>query len=499
MQKTNLDLSVKTYADQSTNKTAMIGIYIMNAVLALAYAVELVKGARTPISYAIVAALCIFPCIFSQLIYTKKKDATSIRYILGIGFILLYAYVMFTASNNLTFCYIIVAFVMLVVYIDIRFLIRLAVTALVINVAKVVYTASTKGLSPEEVTSTEIIFACLILTFVFMFMAVRKISLINEAHVNKATTEKEQSDELLHTTLEVASAISADIQNVVVETEHLKEAIEQTSYAMNDLTNGANDAAIAMEAQASSTANISAHIKDVEDSTQNILNESKETQNNLELGSKTMEALMQQVKNSEATGVLVTEKVTGLKEYADRMQEIMGLISNVAHKTGLLALNASIEAARAGEAGRGFGVVASEISSLSDQTNAAAGDITELIKNIGNSIEEAAEAMNLLLESSEIQNKYVGTTAENFKSIYSSSKGIISEATNLKKVVDRVAAENHRIESQIEQVTSITEEVTARSEETLEACNLNLESIEEVVVIMDNLKKEAGKLQKEGN
>ena len=151
MQKTNLDLSVKTYADQSTNKTAMIGIYIMNAVLALAYAVELVKGARTPISYAIVAALCIFPCIFSQLIYTKKKDATSIRYILGIGFILLYAYVMFTASNNLTFCYIIVAFVMLVVYIDIRFLIRLAVTALVINVAKVVYTASTKEIGRAHV------------------------------------------------------------------------------------------------------------------------------------------------------------------------------------------------------------------------------------------------------------------------------------------------------------------------------------------------------------
>lgn len=75
MQKTNLDLAVKKNADCSTNKTAMTGIYIMNAVLALAYAVELLKGARSPLSYAIVALLCILPCIISQLFYRKKKDS----------------------------------------------------------------------------------------------------------------------------------------------------------------------------------------------------------------------------------------------------------------------------------------------------------------------------------------------------------------------------------------------------------------------------------------
>lgn len=498
MQKTNFDLSVKKYADQSTNKTAMTGIYIMNAVLALAYAVELIKGTRTPLSYAIVAALCVLPCIIAQLLYFKKKDSKNIRQVLGIGFLLLYGYVMFTSSTNLTFCYIIVSFVMLVVYIDMKFLISLGIAALIINIVKVGYTAATSGLSAEEITNTEIIFACLILTFVFIVMAVKKISLINSAHVEKANTEKEQSEELLATTLEVAAAISANIENVVVETEHLKEAIGQTSYAMNDLTNGANDASAAMEEQASSTERIGNHIKGVEASTNTILDESLQAQTNLEQGRKTMEELMQQVKTSEATGVLVTEKVTGLKEYADRMQEIMGLITNVAEQTGLLALNASIEAARAGEAGRGFGVVASEISSLSDQTNDAAGDITELIKNIVKSIEETTNAMSLLLESSQVQNQYVGATAENFEKIYNSTKGIMIEANNLKNAVDVVTAENIQIEERIGQVASITEEVTARSEETLEACKLNLESVEEVAAIMDNLKEEARKLQQEG-
>ena len=497
MPKMNYDLSLKKYADQSKNKTAMVGVYTMDAVLAIAYAIELMKGARTPASYAIVAVLCILPCIIAQLIYMKKKDSSLIRYILGGGFMLLYGYVMLTTTSVLSFCYVIVAFVILMVYIDIKLLSVMGASALLINVVQVVYKAVTIGLSAADITNTEIVFACLILTGLFVILALKKVEQINNANIQKAEWEKGQSEELLKTTLSVAAVITENIENVVVETENLKEAIGQTRYAMSDLSSGANDASAAMEEQAASTERIGAHIRRVELSAGKIISESQEAQGYLEQGDRVMKNLMEQVKASETSGKLVTEKVTGLKEYADRMQEIMGLISNVAEQTGLLALNASIEAARAGEAGRGFGVVASEISGLSEQTNAATEDITELIRNIVTSIDEAADAMGLLLESSEEQNKHVGTTAERFEQIYKSTKGIIDQAVNLKQAIDEVMEENHQIEEKIEHVSSITQEVTARSEETLEACNMNLESIEEVAVIMENLKEEARKLQKE--
>lgn len=495
MEKKAWDLSEKKYANQSTNKTAMTGIFIMNAVLALAYAIELVKGVRSPMSYAIVLTFCMLPCIVSLILYRSKPDSGAVRYVMGIGFLCLYGYIMMTSSTNLVFCYIIVAFVMLVVYIDIKFLLTLGCVALLINIVKVVVTASTTGLSPVEVTNTEITFACLILTGAFTIMATKKIQKINYAHIVKATIEKEQSESLLKTTLEVATAISDNIANVAVETEHLKEAIGQTRYAMNDLSSGANDAAAAMEEQAASTERIGKRITDVDDSVSSIIEESHAAQNNLNQGNEVMKELLQQVKNSEVSGKIVTEKVTGLKEYAERMQDIMGLISNVAEQTGLLALNASIEAARAGEAGRGFGVVASEISSLSEQTNEATEDITKLIGAITASIAEAAAAMEELLSSSQKQNVYVEATAENFEKIYGSTQGIIEQAARLKNAVDMVTEENRQIEEKIEHVTSITEEVTARSEETLEACTLNLESVEEVSVIMENLREEAERLQ----
>ncbi|MBQ9765244.1 MAG: hypothetical protein IJW18_03495 [Lachnospiraceae bacterium] len=492
----NMDLSDKKYAEQSRNKTALIGMHTVNTVLVLAYLIEVLKQDRTWLSYMGVVLTAVVPSVVAQIMYGAKKEAAAIRYILGYGYLLLYIYVLFTAATDLTFCYIIVGFVMLMVYADIKFLYGLAGVALLANVSRLVYIAMTKGLSAQDITNAEIIFACLILTSVFAIMSAKRISLINEANVDKAENEKEQVDALLNSTLEVAASITESISSVAVETESLKDGIEQTSVAMSDLSDGANEVSATMQEQMASTQVIHEHIDEVVASVGNILEDGNEAQASLKEGNTVMAELLELVKKSEESGVLVTQKVTGLKEYADRMQEIMGLISNVADQTGLLALNASIEAARAGEAGRGFGVVATEISTLSAQTNAATNDITDLIHDIVVSIDEVADAMSQLLENSQTQNRCVGVTADNFEKIHEKTQGIIDQAAQLKKAVDIVADENQQIEEKIGQVSSITQEVTARSAETLENCNMNLRSVEEVAAIMDSLRDEARKLER---
>lgn len=497
MQKENLDLTQEKYANQSRNVTTLKGLHVLNGVLIVAYLIELIKGVRTPISYLIVACMCLIPSIAAQLIYFKKKDSALIRYILGYGFLLFYAYAMFTTSTELSFCYIIVTFVILLVYVDIKFLFSLASGAILVNVARLTYLGINGRLQAQDITNAEIIFACLILTSAYAVMTAKKIGSINNANIIKAETEKEQSEVLLQNTLEVAVSITENIGNVVTETENLKDAIEQTRSAMGDLSTGANDVAEAMEEQMNSTQSIHQHIDEVVNSVENILADGNEAQNSLKDGNAVMTELLDLVNKSEESGQIVTQKVTGLKEYADRMQEIMGLISNVADQTGLLALNASIEAARAGEVGKGFGVVAGEISNLSAQTNAATNDINGLIQDIVKSIDEAAEAMTQLIENSQKQNECVGVTADKFQIIHNKTQGILGQASQLKQAVDIVAEENQQIEQKIGHVSSVTQEVTARSEQTLENCNRNLDSVEEVAQIMDNLKTEAQKLKKE--
>lgn len=67
---------------------------------------------------------------------------------------------------------------------------------------------------------------------------------------------------------------------------------------------------------------------------------------------------------------------------ANRVGDVVNLISRIAAQTNLLALNATIEAARAGEAGRGFAVVAQEVKSLATQTGKATQDIADQIAEI---------------------------------------------------------------------------------------------------------------------
>ncbi len=498
MKKAKVDLSEQKYADQSKNTTAMIGIYIMNIVLSIAYLIELLKGARTPQSYVLVLCLCFIPCLISMFLYFRKQDSFFIRYVLGIGFLALYGYIMFTSTTNVVFCYIIVAFVLLVVYVDIKFLAFMGVTSLIINIANTVNLINSGKFDAIALTNTEIIFACLILTGAFTIMATRKIEKINNAHIAKATKEKKLSEELLQKTLKVAVDITENILKVVEQTEQLKDATDTTKQAMEGLSSGANTAAEAMVEQKQSTELINQHIYNVEEAVNFILKEIDTAQENLQQGNLVMNDLLHQVKISETSGNEVANKVFALKEYATKMKDIMGLISSVANQTGLLALNASIEAAGAGEAGRGFSVVASEISNLSSQTNHATGDINDLISNIVKAIEEVSQSTELLLESSRLQNGYVNDTAKNFEKIHSSTQGIVTQASQLKETVDIVTDANKQIEEKIEHVYSVTEEVTAGAEETLEECNRNLDSVNKVVTIMGILKEDANKLQSEG-
>ncbi len=100
-----MDYTNKSIADQSRNKTALLGATIMNAIIAFAYFFEVLKGTRGMGAYLIIVALCFVPIIAAYVTYLKKKDSYSIRYVLSIGFVFLYCYVWNDYQYSLLLCY----------------------------------------------------------------------------------------------------------------------------------------------------------------------------------------------------------------------------------------------------------------------------------------------------------------------------------------------------------------------------------------------------------
>ena len=108
--------------------------------------------------------------------------------------------------------------------------------------------------------------------------------------------------------------------------------------------------------------------------------------------------------NMESTGAKVNEILTVLNQAIEDSKSVNQVNSltddslNIARQTNLLALNASIEAARAGEAGRGFSVVATEISQLAAASQEAANRIQQINRVVTEAVGNLTEHSNGLVQ-----------------------------------------------------------------------------------------------------
>ena len=185
----------------------------------------------------------------------------------------------------------------------------IGIYALGINVLAIINKASKAGgLTPVQITNMEIILACIILTTIFGIMAVKKITLINNANLKKAEEEKERAATLLDTTLRVAAHITDNIEVAYAATEDLEKAIKATQRAMDDLSQGTTQAANAIEHQ-QDTEEISQYIQEVEVASEAMGAAMQESKECLEEGLHIMDQLQQQVKYSEGHSIVVAKEM----------------------------------------------------------------------------------------------------------------------------------------------------------------------------------------------
>jgi methyl-accepting chemotaxis protein len=175
-----------------------------------------------------------------------------------------------------------------------------------------------------------------------------------------------------------------------------------------------------------------------------------------QLTSSIREISRQVAQSSQITGKAVADArhtdaiMKALTESAQKIGDVVQLISNIAGQTNLLALNATIEAARAGDAGKGFAVVASEVKSLANQTAKATGEIEAQISQVQSASAEAVQAI-----------KGIATTIEQISAI----------ATNIASAVEQQGTATAEIARNVQQTAESTKEVSSNIAGVSQAAN----------------------------
>jgi methyl-accepting chemotaxis protein len=154
----------------------------------------------------------------------------------------------------------------------------------------------------------------------------------------------------------------------------------------------------------------------------------------------------------------------GLVASAQRVGEVVDLISDIAEQTNLLALNATIEAARAGDAGKGFSVVASEVKNLANQTAKATEEISQQIADMQGATSGAEQAIGGIGHVIEQINEIASGIASAVEQQGAATREIAGSISEASRSVGETSSQISQVEGSVHETDSSSKEVLSSSD-----------------------------------
>jgi methyl-accepting chemotaxis protein len=254
----------------------------------------------------------------------------------------------------------------------------------------------------------------------------------------------------------------------------VKEIVQTVSAAANELQATAQSMAGTADSTSARTTAVAAASEEASSNVQTVAAATEELSASVgEIGRQATESSQiasGAVQEAERTNAQMRE----LSEAAQRIGDVVALITDIASQTNLLALNATIEAARAGEAGKGFAVVASEVKNLATQTAKATEEISSKIAEMQAVTNGSVEAISA-----------IGQTIARINAI----------ATNISVGVGEQLAATGEIANNVQQAATGTQEVTTNIVEVTQMAGETGAAASQVLSAAGELARQSGSLQ----
>ena len=255
---------------------------------------------------------------------------------------------------------------------------------------------------------------------------------LSEGNLMVVLTERSEQDELMRALSAMVKKLSEIVEQVKIAAHNVGEGSQQMTLSAQRMSQGATEQAGSIEETSSSMEEMSANIRQ-----------------NAENSAETNKIAMKCSEDARVSGKAVSEMLAAMKEIAGKIS----IIEDIARQTDLLALNAAIEAARAGEQGKGFAVVASEVRRLSERSQRASVEITNVSTSSLAIAEKAGELLAKIVPD-------IQKTAELVQEISVASNEQDRGTQQINKAIQQ-------LDQVIQQNATLAEETSATAEELL--------------------------------
>ncbi len=395
------------------------------------------------------------------LLKFRGMDFKGYRYIMGYGYLLFFAFIAWTALDEVSYIFVLPLISALVLYKDRRYIKTMMVATLFILISSNMYKGLAKDMM-EFVSSMDCAmqFVLVICCYVCTLMSVKHLEESDGSLTASITSNLER---VVQTVEKVKTASNAVVDGVTVVRELADENKEGANNVVRDMRELSDNNDVLNDRTMSSmemTTVIDNQVKNVEELMEQVVGLIGAS---VEHANKSSEELGEVVDTTNKMAVLSAEIEKILVEFKaefNNVKQETGTIEGITTKTNLLALNASIEAARAGEAGKGFAVVANEIRELSSGTQTSSGRIMTALAHLEDTSQKMLDAISETVG-------LIQVNIEKVSNVNQSVTDITNDATSLGeniKVVDaavkEVATSNVTLVDNMKQVCEVMDVMT---------------------------------------